>query len=95
MQQIEQQNPRVNPGNSGARVSEPETPPSPSSPPQQRNYAAPQNETPPSESRPNYSQPPVERQQKPERTAATDGVFAFETPPPLATSARGHHTSAI
>ena len=33
----------------------------------------------------------VRQGQKPERPAVTRGVFAFATPPPLATSARGHH----
>ena len=64
MQQTEQPNPRMNPGNSGGRVGAPATPPSPPVeqpapvPPQQHNYVSPRNETTPSESRPNYSQPP-------------------------------------
>jgi hypothetical protein len=74
MQQTEQQNPRVNPGNSGGRVGAPATPqvpanppqanrPSPPAQPQQRNYGAPA--TPPSppvrQPEANHVAPPVQQ----------------------------------
>jgi len=65
MQQVEQQNPRANPGNPAGNMGAPvmsqapANPPVPPAAPQQpqRSYLPPRNETPPSESRPSYSQP--------------------------------------
>jgi len=76
MQQVEQQNPRANPGIPAGSMGAPAMPQAPANPPAppqqpQRGYLPPRNETPPSESHPSYSQPQPAAGNQPAGTPAS------------------------